>query len=133
MLISSGIYIMDKRKSNRFQERRKEIDRQCVITFTQHFAPNKSYTGELHDLSENAVKVIVDEKYKDELFEYFSKANLMKFRFADSFKITVTISHISRIDSEIPKLKNKIGVVMFFDVLSEEDKKIIREIIDKYK
>lgn len=120
-----------KRKGKRFKEKRKDTTRQISVTFIQQFYPSKTYIGKLYDLSENAIKVIIEKKFIDELLNYTPKTTLTKFRFSEKHKVTVTITSIKRVDS-ISKSKDKVGIVLFFDVMSKEDKENIKEIVNLY-
>ena len=89
------------RQGKRFYEKRKDHDRQISVTFIQQFYPSKTYIGKMFDLSDKAVKVLIDKKFENELLSYMPGKCLTKFRFADNYKVTVSITNITRIDSAI--------------------------------
>ena len=120
-----------QRRTKRFKEKRKDKARQISVTFIQQFEPARTYLGKLYDLSENAVKVIIDKKHATELLNYMPKSTLTKFRFSDKYKMTVSLSSVKRIDDFIEE-SNKIGIVLFFDVISNEDQETLKEIISMY-
>ncbi len=122
---------MDHRKSKRFKEKRKDESRQITVTFVQQFSPARTFVGKMYDLSENAVKVIIDKKNASILLDYIPKTTLTKFRFSDKYKVTVCITSIKRID-DITNENDKIGVVLNFEVMSPEDADTVREIVNVY-
>jgi hypothetical protein len=120
-----------ERKEKRFTEKRKDISRQISVTFIQQFHPSKTYIGKLYDLSEKAVKVIIDKKHVKELLAYKPKTTLTKFRFSEDHKVTVSITSIQRVD--VTELEgNKAGIVLSFEVISKEDASALRQIIASY-
>ncbi len=121
----------NQRKSKRFIEKRRDESRQITVTFVQQFSPARAFIGKMYDLSENAVKVIVDKKNATPLLDYIPKTTLTKFRFSEKYKITVSITSIKRID-DVTTEDEKIGVVLNFEVMSKDDMDTIREIIDIY-
>ncbi len=121
-----------KRKNERFKEKRNDDERKISVTFIQQFSPLKTYFGKLFDLSDHAVKVLVDKKYEEDILNYMPKAALTKFRFSSQHKVAVSVSSIRRIDNIVVGEPDKIGIVLYFDVLSKEDQVAIKEIIAIY-
>ncbi len=120
-----------QRRTKRFKEKRKDKSRQISVTFIQQFEPARTFLGKLYDLSENAVKVVIEKKHAQELLNYMPKTALTKFRFSDKYKMTVSISSIKRIDDLLDETE-KIGIVLYFDVISKEDKETLKEILNMY-
>jgi len=120
-----------QRRTKRFKEKRKDQSRKISVTFIQQFEPSRAFLGKLYDLSEHAVKVVIDKKHAQEILNYMPKTTLTKFRFSDKYKMTVTISSVKRID-ELCEEDDKIGIVLFFDVISKEDQATLKEIINMY-
>jgi hypothetical protein len=119
------------RRNKRFKEKRIDKARQISVSFIQQFAPAQTFMGNLYDLSESAIKVIIEKQYANDILNYMPKTALTKFRFSDKYKMTVSISSIKRID-DITDEDNKIGIVLTFDVMSKEDQDTLKEIVNLY-
>ena len=78
------------------------------------------------------MKVLIEKQYEEELLSYMPGSVLTKFRFSDDYKITVSITNIMRIDPFIESSPDKAGIVLEFNVISEEDISVVKEIIHRF-
>ena len=69
-------------KRRRFIESRQNPKRQIDVVFAQQFAPLYTFKGKLYDLSEEAMKVVIDERCENEIKKYMPKPVLVTFKFS---------------------------------------------------